>query len=75
MTDEDLADAFEEEIPVMLYTSRIGHFVEGRVVTLHWPAAPDAFLLEAIDCTAGAAEYDAFYWVQRSDPSLIITPA
>jgi energy-coupling factor transporter ATP-binding protein EcfA2 len=73
MRDEDLEDAFEEEIALRLYTSRIGRFVEGRIFALHWPAAPDAFLLEAINCRAGAADY-SIYWVQRSDPSLIIKP-
>ena len=53
------------------HPNRIGRFVAGRVFVLHWSAKPDAFVLEAIDC----AEYRGFYWIQRSDPSLIIKPA
>ena len=71
MSDEALEDAFEQEIALLLYTNRIGRFVVGRVFMLHWPAKRDAFLVEAIDCR----EYSGFYWIQRSDPSLIIKPA
>ena len=71
VTDADLEDAFEQATALLLYTNRIGRFVTGRVFVLHWPAKRDAFLLEAIDCT----EYSGFYWIQRSDPSLIIKPA
>jgi hypothetical protein len=71
MNDDELEDALEQGIALLLYTNRIGHFVKGRVFILHWPAKRDAFLLEAIEC----AEYGGFYWVQRSDPSLIIKPA
>jgi hypothetical protein len=68
MSDDELEDAFEQETPLLVYTSHIGRFVEGRVFVLHWPAKRDAFLLESFDC----AEYRGFYWIQRSDPSLII---
>ena len=71
VTDADLEDAFEQATALLLYTNRIGRFVTGRVFVLHWPAKRDAFLLEAID----GAEASSFYWIQRSDPSLIITPA
>ena len=71
VTDDDLEDAFAQATALRLYTNRIGRFVAGRVFVLHWPAKPDAFVLEAID----GAEDSSFYWIQRSDPSLIITPA
>jgi len=71
VTDADLEDAFEQATALLLYTNRIGRFVAGRVFVLHWPAKPDAFVLEAID----GAEASSFYWIQRSDPSLIIKPA
>jgi hypothetical protein len=71
MNDDELEDAFEQGMPLRIYTSHIGRFIEGHVFILHWPAKRDAFLLETIAC----AEYGGFYWVQRSDPSLIIKPA
>ena len=75
MSEEELEDAFEDEITLLLYTSRIGRVVQGRLCALHWPVAPDAFLVEATGYRAGASGLDGFYWFQRSDPSLIIKPA
>ena len=49
MTDDELEDALTREISLRIYTGRIGHFIEGRAFVVHWPAAPDAFLVEAID--------------------------
>jgi hypothetical protein len=75
MSENDLLEAFEDETVLQMYTSRIGRFVEGRVFFLHWPAAPDAFLLEVITPSNDSAQHGGIYCVQRSDPSLIIKPA
>jgi hypothetical protein len=71
MSNQELEDAFEQEITLLLYTDRIGRFVAGRVFVLHWPAKSDAFIIEAIE----GFDHQRFYWVQRSDPSLIVKPA
>jgi hypothetical protein len=75
MSNDELVDAFEDETMLQMYSSRIGRFVEGRVFVLHWPVAPDAFLVEVISSTNDTAEYGGFYWIQRSDPTLIIKTA
>ena len=75
MTETDLEDAFAQGLALLIYTSRIGRFVEGYLIALHWPAAPDAFLLEGMEYTIDLSERINFYWIQRSDPSLIIKPA
>ena len=72
MSEHDLEDAFEAEAVLQLYTSRIGCFIEGRVFALHWPVAPDAFLLEVIHPPTDG--FGGIYWIQRTDPSLIINP-
>jgi hypothetical protein len=72
MTDDELEDALTREISLRIYTGRIGRLIEGRVFVLHWPVAPDAFLLEALDCAVTVPDQGAFYWVRRSDPSLIV---
>jgi hypothetical protein len=68
MSDEELEDAFIRGMTLRIYTSRIGHFVACRVVVLYWHAKPDAFIIEA-------TERGQFYWIQRSDPSLIVKRA
>ena len=75
MTEAELEDAFAEGLTLLIYTSRIGRFIEGYLVALHWPVAPDAFLLEEMEYTIDVPERINFYWIQRSDPSLIVKPA
>jgi hypothetical protein len=75
MTNEELEEAFTFGILLRIYTGRIGRFVEGRVCVLHWPVTPDAFLFEATKRTDSAADQASFYWVQRSDASLIVETA
>jgi len=72
MSDAELEDAFEDGLALLIYTRQIGRFVEGHVVALHWPAASDAFLVEGRDYTIDVPEHMSFYWIQRSDPSLIV---
>ena len=71
MTPQEMEDMLTYESVLRIYTQRVGRFVEASVCMLHWPAAPDAFLVEVIEHTA---ESGIFYWIQRSDPSLIIEP-
>jgi len=75
MTPQELEDMLTREAPLRIYTRRVGCFIEASVCILHWPAAPDAFLVEAIERTDTTSDYSSFYWIQRSDPSLIIEPA
>jgi len=72
MSNEELEDAFMREFELRIYTSGIGRFIEGRMCVLHWPATPDAFLVETNDSPLPAPEHTTFYWIQRSDPSLIV---
>ena len=60
------------EIELRIYTSSIGRFIEGHMFILHWPAMPDAFLLETNDPAHASADQTTFYCIQRSDPSLIV---
>ena len=72
MNNEELEDALMCEIDLRVYTSSIGRFIEGHMVVLHWPATPDAFLLETNDPSVYTLNQTTFYWIQRSDPSLIV---
>jgi hypothetical protein len=72
MNNGELEDALMCEIELRIYTSSIGRFIEGHMVILHWPATPDAFLLETNDPSTYAPDQTTFYWIQRSDPSLIV---
>ena len=72
MNNEELEDALMCEIDLRVYTSSIGRFIEGHMVVLHWPATPDAFLLETNDPSVYTPNQTTFYWIQRSDPSLIV---
>jgi hypothetical protein len=72
MNNEELEDALMCEIELRIYTSSIGRFVEGHMFVLHWPATPDAFLLETNDPSMHAPDQTTFYSIQRSDPSLIV---
>ena len=72
MSNEELEDALMCEIELRVYTSSIGRFIEGHMFVLHWPARPDAFLLETNDRSMHTPDQTTFYWVQRSDPSLIV---
>ena len=75
MTDAELEEAFAGGLALLIYTSGIGRFIEGHMVALHWPVAPDAFLLEGVGDVIDAPECTNFYWIQRSDPSLIVKHA
>jgi hypothetical protein len=75
MTPKELEDVLTQELRLRIYTQRMGRFIEASVCELHWPAAPDAFLVEAIERTGSASNHSSFYWIRRSDPSLIIEPA
>jgi len=75
MTPQDLEDMLMCEAPLRIYTRRIGRFVQASVCMVHWPAAPDAFLVEVIDRTDSVSEPSIFYWIQRGDASLIIEAA
>jgi hypothetical protein len=72
MSNEELEDALMYEIELRVYTSSIGRFIEGHMFVLHWPAGPDAFLLETNDPSMHAPDQTTFYCIQRSDPSLIV---
>jgi hypothetical protein len=72
MTNEELEDALMREIELRIYTSSIGRFIEGHMFVLHWPVTSDAFLLETNDPSMYAPDQTTFYWIQRSDPSLIV---
>jgi hypothetical protein len=75
MSNEELEDALMSEIELRIYTSSIGRFIEGHMFILHWPALPDAFLLETKDLSVHAPDQSTFYCIQRSDPSLIVEHA
>jgi len=75
MTASELEDMLTREAPLRIYAQRVGRFVEASVCMLHWPAAPDAFLVEVIERTDAALDFSFFYWFERSDPSLIIEAA
>ena len=75
MIDAELEDAFRQGMTLRIYTSRIGHFVECRVFALYWVGKPDAFIIEATERGVDAFDHWDFYWIQRSDPSLIVTRA
>jgi hypothetical protein len=72
MNNEELEDALMGEIELRIYTSNIGRFIEGHMVVLHWPAMPDAFLVETNDPACALTDQTTFYCIQRSDPSLIV---
>ena len=72
MNNEELEDALMCEIELRIYTSSIGRFIEGHMFVLHWPATPDAFLLETNDPSMHAPDQTTFYCIQRGDPSLIV---
>jgi len=72
MNNQELEDALIGEIELRIYTSSIGRFVEGHMFVLHWPAMPDAFLLETTDPSVQTPNQPTFYCIQRSDPSLIV---
>ena len=75
MSPQELEDMLTREAPLRIYTRHIGRFIQASVCMLHWPTAPDAFLVEVIDHTDTAAEPSMFYWFRRNDPSLIIEAA
>jgi len=75
MQPQEIEEILTREVPLRIYTRRVGRFIEASVCMLHWPAAPDAFLVEAIERTDTTSDYSSFYWIQRSDPSLTIEPA
>jgi len=72
MNSEELENALMGELELRIYTNSIGRFIEGHMFILHWPAMPDAFLLETIDQSIQAPDQTTFYCIQRSDPSLIV---
>jgi hypothetical protein len=72
MNNQELEDALMSEIELRIYTSSIGRFIEGHMFMLHWPARPDAFLLETNDQARASTDQTTFYCIQRSDPSLIV---
>ena len=75
MNNEELEDALMDELELRIYTNSIGRFIEGHMFILHWPAMPDAFLLETNDLSIQAPAQTTFYCIQRSDPSLIVEHA
>jgi hypothetical protein len=74
MNNIELEDALIDELDLRIYTNSIGRFIEGRMFVLHWPAMPDAFLLETNDPSIYGPAQTTFYCIQRSDPSLIVEP-
>ena len=63
MIDAELEDAFRQGMTLWIYTSRIGHFVECRVLALYWVGKPDALIIEATERGVDAIDHWDFYWI------------
>jgi len=57
MSPDELEALLACSVTLQIYTHRIKRFIEGRVFALHWPAAPDSFLIETMESASDTHIY------------------